>query len=137
MSKPDYMSDFEETDEGLMQRSEWRPRGGGAMTLDWAEGANLDWQDSERGGLMQRREVAEFLSVSVRTVQRMEARGTLTRVTVRGIKLAFYRASEVKALISDGKPKHILPQQIHRNTKENQILHQECNPLGHCREPAG
>ena len=39
------------------------------------------WHDP--GGLMQRSEVAEFLSVSVRTVQRMQARGTLTRIRVR------------------------------------------------------
>ncbi len=56
-------------------------------------------------GLMTRREVADYLCLSTRTIQRMDARGTLTRVTVRGLKLAFYRASEVKALISDGKPR--------------------------------
>ncbi len=71
MSTPDYMSDWQETDEGLMTR----------------------------------REVADYLSVSTRTIQRMDARGTLTRITVRGLKLAFYRASEVKALISDGQPR--------------------------------
>jgi hypothetical protein len=77
-STPGYMSDREETEET----------------------EETDWE-----GLMTRREVADFLAVSIRTVQRLEARETLTRVTVRGLKLAFYRASEVKALISDGKPR--------------------------------
>ncbi len=66
-------------------------------TPDWPDMSDFEETD---GGLMTRREVAEFLAVSVRTVQRMEAHETLIRVDVPGVRGARYRRREVEALIS-------------------------------------
>ncbi len=92
-----------------MKREEWRALRESAKFAENIPSYMSDREATEETdsweGLWQRREVAEFLGVCVRTVQRLEQRGVLTRVTVRGLKLAFYRASEVKSVISDGKPR--------------------------------
>jgi hypothetical protein len=61
-----------------------------------------DPASNDREGLMQQVEVAEFLSVSARTLQRMAARGNLTPVYVRGCRAVFYRRREVEGVIIEG-----------------------------------
>ncbi len=89
-----------------MKREEWSAHDVNAYFDRLAAAQQSAEQEVELSeeGLMTRREVAEFLAVSVRTVQRIEVRGDLPRVTVRGLRLAFYRRRDVGQLLEPQKP---------------------------------
>ena len=64
----------------------------------------MQYENRQKGAawLMTTAQVCAALSVSRATVRRMEQKGVLKRITVRGLRQPRYSAAEVRALIGKG-----------------------------------